>query len=104
DDRQFERQVAIKLGKRRLLDPMTEARLRSERQILANLDHPNVARLLDGGTTEDGVPYLVMEYIDGIRIDEYCDRHRLSIRERLELFRVICDRSEEHTSELQSRE
>ncbi|HLT90105.1 MAG TPA: serine/threonine-protein kinase [Woeseiaceae bacterium] len=91
DDRQFERQVAIKLGKRRLLDPMTEARLRSERQILANLDHPNVARLLDGGTTEDGVPYLVMEYIDGIRIDEYCDRHRLSIRERLELFRVICD-------------
>lgn len=91
DDRQFERQVAIKFGKRRLIDPLTEARLRSERQILANLDHPNVARLLDGGTTEEGVPYLVMEYIDGIRIDEYCDATRLSIRERLELFRLICD-------------
>lgn len=91
DDRQFEKQVAIKFGKRRFLDLLTEARLRSERQILASLDHPNIARLLDGGTTEDGVPYLVMEYIDGVPIDTYCDRHRLSLRERLRLFRTICD-------------
>lgn len=89
-DEQFDQQVAIKLGRQKLLDPMTESRLRSERQILANLDHPNIARLFDGGTSSHGVPYLVMEYIDGIRIDEYCNRNRLSLAERLELFQVIC--------------
>ena len=89
-DEQFDQQVAIKLGRHRLVDPQTELRLRHERQFLADLDHPNIARLFDGGTTEDGVPYLVMEYIDGVRIDTYCNLNRLNIAERLQLFRTIC--------------
>ena len=89
-DEQFRQQVAIKLVRQRLISPEIEERLVSERQILANLDHPNIARLLDGGTTEDGTPYLVMEYIDGLPIDDYCDGRRLSINERLALFRTIC--------------
>ncbi|MEO1201086.1 MAG: tetratricopeptide repeat protein [Pseudomonadota bacterium] len=89
-DEQFDQQVAIKLGQHRLVDPETVERLRAERQILSDLQHPNIARLFDGGTTADGVPYLVMEYIDGVRLDTYCDRERLSITERLELFRTIC--------------
>ena len=89
-DDQFDQQVAIKLGRHRLVDPQTELRLRHERQFLADLDHPNIARLFDGGTTDDGVPYLVMEHIDGVRIDTYCDLHRLSVDERLGLFQTIC--------------
>ena len=89
-DEQFDQQVAIKLGRHRLVDPDTVMRLRNERQILADLDHPNIARLFDGGTTDDGVPYLVMEYIDGTRVDTYCDVHRLDLRERLKIFRTIC--------------
>lgn len=89
-DEQFEQQVAIKLGRHRLVDPQTEDRLRSERQILADLDHPNIARLFDGGTTKEGVPYLVMEYIDGVRIDAYCDENDLGVVSRLELFQTIC--------------
>lgn len=89
-DQQYDQQVAIKLGRHRLVDPETILRLRNERQILADLDHPNIARLFDGGTTEEGVPYLVMEYIDGTRIDTYCDRHRLNVVERLKIFQTIC--------------
>src|SRR5690606_27482823 len=89
-DEQFRQQVAIKVVRQRLIDPQIEARLVGERQILANLDHPNIARLLDGGTTADGTPYLVMEYIAGIPIDEYCDACKLTINERLRLFRTIC--------------
>ncbi len=89
-DEQYDQQVAIKLGRHRLVDPDTVLRLRNERQILADLDHPNIARLFDGGTTDDGVPYLVMEYIDGIRVDTYCDVHRLDLRQRLEIFQTIC--------------
>lgn len=89
-DEQYEQRVAIKLGRHRLVDPQTELRFRNERQILADLDHPNIARLLDGGTTPEGVPYLVMEYIDGVRIDTYCDTHQLNVVERLELFQTIC--------------
>ena len=89
-DDQFDQQVAIKLGRHRLVDPDTVLRLRNERQILADLDHPNIARLFDGGTTDDGVPYLVMEFIDGIRVDTYCDVHRLDLRQRLEIFQTIC--------------
>lgn len=89
-DEQFEIEVAIKLVRQRLLDPQVEDRLRAERQILANLDHPNIARLLDGGTTEDGTPYLVMEHIRGVPVDIYCDQHRLGINARLALFRTIC--------------
>lgn len=89
-DDQFEQDVAIKLGRHRLVDPQAEVRLRTERQILSDLDHPNIARLLDGGTIEDGVPYLVIEYINGVRVDTYCDLHRLSIGDRLGLFLSIC--------------
>jgi serine/threonine protein kinase len=63
---------------------------RNERQILATLDHPNIARLFDAGTTTDGLPYFVMEYVEGVPIDKYCDAHRLSIRERLKLFCEVC--------------
>jgi serine/threonine protein kinase len=73
-DDQYRKQVAIKLVSRGLISRQVQTRLRTERQILATLDHPNIARLLDGGTTADGVPYLVMEYIDGEPIDEFCDR------------------------------
>ena len=89
-DRQFDQQVAIKLGRHRLVDPQTRLRLENERQILADLDHPNIAQLYDGGTTKDGVPYLVLEYIDGVRIDTYCDVNRLAVTERLQLFCTIC--------------
>lgn len=89
-DQEFEQKVAIKLVRRDLIPVDVYARLRTERQILANLQHPNIARLFDGGTTEDGTPYLVMEYIDGIAINVYCDRHRLTIEQRLHLFCKVC--------------
>jgi serine/threonine protein kinase/Tfp pilus assembly protein PilF len=82
--------VAVKLVRPGLVSRADHNRLRAERQILARLNHRNIARLLDGGTTEDGIPYLVMEYVDGERIDVYCDRHRLGIKERLALFRGVC--------------
>jgi serine/threonine-protein kinase len=66
------------------------ARFRAERQILASLDHPGIARLLDGGTTEDGRPYLVMEHIEGVPLDQYCDTHRLGVDARIDLFRRVC--------------
>jgi eukaryotic-like serine/threonine-protein kinase len=65
-------------------------RFRHEWQILASLDHPNIARFLDGGTTADGVPWLALDYVEGLRIDEYCDRHLLSTVDRLRLFRSVC--------------
>ena len=68
----------------------TDGAFRSERQILANLDHPNIARLLDGGITEEGVPYLVMEYVDGERLDDYCRKNKLETEQRLQLFCTIC--------------
>ncbi len=86
----FEKQVAIKLLQRDLVSDATVRRFHNERQILARLEHPSVARLLDGGTTDDGRPYLVMEYVEGVPIDEYCDAHALSTRERLKLFREVC--------------
>lgn len=89
-DDSFRQQVAIKLVRNRLVDPETEKRLVGERQILASLNHSNIARLFDGGATLDGTPYLVMEYIDGVPINHYCDSRRLTINERLELFRAIC--------------
>jgi eukaryotic-like serine/threonine-protein kinase len=66
------------------------ARFRAERQILASLDHPGIARLLDGGTIDDGRPYLVMEYIEGAPLDQYCDRHRLGLDARVDLVRRVC--------------
>ena len=89
-DGQYTKEVAIKLVRGGFDSAFVQERFRNERQILASLDHPNIARLLDGGTTEDGVPYLVMELIGGTRIDSYCDEHRLPITERLELFRQAC--------------
>jgi serine/threonine protein kinase/tetratricopeptide (TPR) repeat protein len=89
-DAQFHQQVAIKLVRQGLLSRHVRGRLRLERQILATLNHPNIARLLDGGTLEDGTPYIVMEYVDGEPIDSYCDRCNLTIEKRLELFLTIC--------------
>ncbi|MCH7701593.1 MAG: serine/threonine protein kinase [Planctomycetes bacterium] len=89
-DRQYEKKVAIKLIKRHLATPETIVRFRMERQTLAGLEHPNIAGLQDGGVTDDGLPYLVMEFVDGVSIDRYCDDRRLSVVERLELFRTVC--------------
>jgi serine/threonine-protein kinase len=89
-DAQFERRVAIKLLSSPLASEEARRRFRAERQILANLNHPNIAQLLDGGTTDEGVPYLVMDLIEGVAIDEYCDGARLTIEERLRLFLKVC--------------
>ncbi len=90
-DQEFERQVAIKtLGWMGATPDLIE-RFRQERQILADLDHPNIARLLDGGETVNGVPYLVMEYVDGQPIDQYCDTRQLSVQDRLQLYQKICN-------------
>ncbi|HZF15889.1 MAG TPA: serine/threonine-protein kinase [Steroidobacteraceae bacterium] len=90
DDQQFSQQVAVKLVRQGHIGKDIRSRLKSERQILATLDHPNIARLLDGGTTAEGIPYLVMEYVDGLPIDVYCDEKRLDLTERLRLFRTVC--------------
>src|ERR1044071_1467079 len=90
DDDQFKKQVAIKLIRRGMDSDFVLRRFRNERQILASLDHPNIARLLDGGTTEDGRPYFVMEYIEGKPITEYADKHSLATVERLKLFVQVC--------------
>jgi eukaryotic-like serine/threonine-protein kinase len=89
-DGQYEKLVAVKLVRAGAGTALIVERFRSERQILATLDHPNIARLLDGGTTADGIPYLVMELIEGERIDTYADAHALSISQRLALFREVC--------------
>jgi serine/threonine-protein kinase len=88
-DEEYRKQVAVKLIKRGMDSEAVLRHFRGERQILASLEHPNIARLLDGGTTEEGLPYLVMEYIEGEPIDRYCDARQLSITERLELFRQV---------------
>ncbi|MGA8310372.1 MAG: protein kinase, partial [Terriglobales bacterium] len=90
DDDNFRKSVAIKMV---MPGPNSEdifRRFRNERQALAAIDHPNIVKLLDGGSTEEGLPYLVMDYVDGMPIDQYCDVHRLSIKERLQLFRAVC--------------
>ena len=90
-DDHYQKQVAIKLVRGDVnAGPMLE-RLRSEMQILASLDHPYIARLLDGGTTSDGLPYLVMEYVDGEPIDRYCRTHQLSADQICELFCKVCE-------------
>jgi serine/threonine protein kinase len=89
-DGTFDKQVAIKLIQGARSTDYFLSRFQNERQILATLDHPNIARLLDGGTTEEGLPYLVMEYIQGLPIDDFCAQKNLDTRERLELFRTVC--------------
>lgn len=90
NDGAFRRRMALKLVRQQADASIIGHRFQSERQILASLDHPNIARLLDGGSTDDGRPYLVMEYIDGQRLDRYADEHRLGVEERLELFLQVC--------------
>ncbi|HXC09340.1 MAG TPA: serine/threonine-protein kinase [Steroidobacteraceae bacterium] len=90
DDAQYQQTVAIKVLQQATLHPRLRNRLHSERHILATLDHPSIARLIDSGDLEDGTPYLVMEHVDGESIDSYCDSRTLFIRERLELFVQVC--------------
>lgn len=89
-DKEFLKLVAIKLVRPGPDRREVVRRFRQERQILANLEHPNIAGLLDGGTTEDGWPYVVMEYVVGVPITDYCDEHLLSVTERLRLFLTVC--------------
>lgn len=90
DDDEYRKQVAIKLIRRGMDSESVVRRFKNERQILASLDHPNIARLLDGGTTEDGRPYFVMEYIEGRPINRYSDEKKLTTIERLGMFRQVC--------------
>lgn len=90
-EEEFEQSVALKLVRSGFETPATLQRFHKERQILARLEHPHIARLLDGGTTEDGSPYFVMELIEGQRLDHYCDAHQLPIRRRLELVLQVCE-------------
>lgn len=90
-DEAYQQQVAIKLMHPGFAPSQgVLLRFRAERQILADLSHPNIARLLDGGMAPGGVPYLVMEYVDGVPIDDYCREHKLPIDDRLKLFRTVC--------------
>jgi eukaryotic-like serine/threonine-protein kinase len=90
DDQAFEKQVAIKLLQGDAVSADLVRRFHRERQILARLDHPNIARLLDGGNADEGLPYFVMEYIEGRPIDAFCDEQRLPTTERLALFLGVC--------------
>ena len=90
DDGDFQQQIAIKLVKRGMDTNAILRRFRAERRILARLDHPNICKLLDGGVTEDGLPYFVMEYLQGAPIQTYCQERKLSVDERLKLFVQLC--------------
>ncbi|NIT51408.1 MAG: tetratricopeptide repeat protein, partial [candidate division Zixibacteria bacterium] len=89
-DGQFEQQVALKLIKRGMDSEAILRRFNNERQIQATLQHPNIARLLYGGLSDDGQPYFTMEYVEGEPITTYCDHHKLSVEDRLRLFTVVC--------------
>lgn len=89
-DQEYRKRVAIKMIEAGAHDEQLLVRFRNERQTLAALDHPNIVKLLDGGSTDAGLPYLVMEYIDGLPIDHYCDIHELSIPQRLATFQAVC--------------
>ncbi|MDQ1469934.1 MAG: eukaryotic-like serine/threonine-protein kinase, partial [Bryobacterales bacterium] len=90
DDQEFEQRVAIKVVRHGLRSEEILRLFRRERQILANLSHPSIARLVDGGVTEDGRPFFVMEYVDGMRIDAWCQLNNPGLRQRLELFLLVC--------------
>jgi serine/threonine protein kinase/tetratricopeptide (TPR) repeat protein len=90
-DGAFDREVALKVIKRGMDTDEIVARFRRERQILARLQHPNIASLLDGGVTESGLPYFVMELVEGRPVDVWCDEHRLDVDTRLRLFLTVCD-------------
>jgi len=89
-DHQFKQRVAIKLLRRGVSSYQLQTRLKLERQILATLEHPYIAKLIDGGTTPEGTPYIVMEYVDGVPVNVYCDHQRLTIEQRLRLFQKVC--------------
>lgn len=89
-DGEFEQKVALKLIRPGSSSSDIIERFKSERQILAKLQHPNIAQLLDGGITDEGLPFFTMEYVDGVSIDEYCDKNKLSIKQRLKLFSNVC--------------
>jgi serine/threonine protein kinase len=91
DDDVVRRQVAIKIVRAGLGETEVMRRFRQERDILAALDHPAIARLIDGGSTEEGLPYFVMDYIEGERIDTWCDRRKLNVTGRLKLFQAVCE-------------
>lgn len=86
----FEQKVALKLLKREMNTAALRRRFDNEREILASLEHPNIARLLDAGTTDDKIPFLAMEYVEGLPIDTYCQRQQLDLNARLDLFRNVC--------------
>ncbi len=90
EDEHYQRDVAVKVLRSGRASTEAFHRFLAERQILAHLEHPNIARLYDGGSTEDGRPYLVMELIEGMPVDKYCDRHRLTVDQRLGLFQKVC--------------
>lgn len=90
-DGQFEQDVAIKILRFDAVGAEPRRHFLAERQILAGLSHPNIARVFNGGVTAAGRPYLVMEYVEGTRIDRYCDERRMAVRERLLLFMAVCD-------------
>jgi eukaryotic-like serine/threonine-protein kinase len=90
DDDEYHKEVAVKLLRSGFDTHALLKRFKIEKQILATLDHPNIAKLLDGGSTEEGLPFLVMDYIPGSPIDEYCASRRLRVRQRLELFLTLC--------------
>jgi non-specific serine/threonine protein kinase/serine/threonine-protein kinase len=90
DDGEFEQKAAVKIIRRGLNTNMIARRFRQERQILASLEHPNIARLLDGGMSQEGLPFYVMEFIEGEPIDQYCRAKELKVTARLELFRQVC--------------
>ena len=89
-DEQFKQRVAIKLLRRGVSSHQLQTRLKLERQILATLEHPYIAKLIDGGTTAEGTPYIVMEYVEGVAINIYADHQKLTIEQRLRLFQKVC--------------
>ena len=89
-DGKFQQKVALKLLKREMNTAALRRHFEQEREILASLEHPNIARLLDAGTSDDKIPFIAMEYVDGLPIDEYCDSRGLDLNARLDLFRTVC--------------
>ncbi|MCH2162072.1 MAG: serine/threonine protein kinase, partial [Phycisphaerales bacterium] len=89
DEGGFRQRVAIKILSRSMNDDRAIRRFELERQVLASLDHPEIARLIDGGTLDDGRPWLAMEYVDGVSVTQYCDRERLTVEARIRLFQRV---------------
>ncbi|MBL8174384.1 MAG: serine/threonine protein kinase, partial [Bryobacterales bacterium] len=90
DDDQYQKRVALKVAVKAAYSADFLDRFRNERQILAQLEHPHIARLLDGGTTEGGIPFFAMEFVEGVPIDRYAEDERLSVNARLRLFLQVC--------------